>query len=129
GFSPNFAGNFRGGVSMIPQIVIQGYIGNSNPSAHGAAQVDDTHVSDIWEYGGDFTKTIGRHTIKAGANFASNNTNALYLNSSVQFSAQNTEAGPNNPASIVGTGGNAIASFLLGDPNNASRRNVVETTH
>jgi len=114
---------------MIPEIVIQGYIGNPNPSAHGAAQIDDTHVSDIWEYGGDFTKTIGRHTFKAGANFASNNTNALYLNSSVQFAASNTEAGPNNPVKIIGTGGNAIASFLLGDPNVASRRNVVETTH
>jgi Carboxypeptidase regulatory-like domain/TonB-dependent Receptor Plug Domain len=122
-FNPNFAGGFKGGVSMIPEVVIQGYIGNSNPSAHGAAQIDDTHVSDIWEYGGNFTKTVGRHTIKAGLNFASNNTNALYLNSSVQFAATNTS----NP--VDGSGGNAIASFLLGDPNNASRRNVVETTH
>ena len=122
-FNQNFAGGFKGGVSMIPEVVIQGYIGNPNPSAHGAAQIDDTHVSDIWEYGGDFTKTIGRHTFKAGANFASNNTNALYLNSSVQFAAANTE----DPVSL--TGGNAIASFLLGDPNEASRRNVVETTH
>jgi hypothetical protein len=123
GFSPNFAGNFRGGVSMIPEIVIQGYIGNPNPSAHGAAQIDDTHVSNIWEYGGDLTKTIGRHTFKAGANFASNNANALYLNSSVQFAAANTA----NPVDL--SGGNAIASFLLGDPNNASRRNVIETEH
>jgi hypothetical protein len=123
GFSPNFAGNFRGGVSMIPEIVIQGYIGNPNPSAHGAAQVDNTHVSNIWEYGGDLTKTIGRHTFKAGANFASNNANALYLNSSVQFAAGNTA----NPLTL--SGGNAIASFLLGDPNNASRRNVIETEH
>jgi outer membrane receptor protein involved in Fe transport len=123
GFSPNFAGNFRGGVSMIPQIVIQGYIGNPNPSAHGAAQIDDTHVSDIWEYGGDLTKTIGRHTFKAGANFASNNANALYLNSNVQFAATNTA----NPADL--SGGNAIASFLLGLPNNAGRRNVIETEH
>src|SRR5580692_9673788 len=122
-FNPNFAGGFKGGVSMIPEVVIQGYIGNPNSSAHGAAQTDDTHVSDIWEYGGDFTKTIGRHTFKAGANFASNNTNALYLNSSVQFAAANTA----NPVGL--SGGNAIASFLLGDPNNASRRNVVETTH
>src|SRR5260370_28385126 len=96
GFSPNFAGGFRSGVSMIPQVVIQGYIGNPNPSAHGAAQVDDTHVSDIWEYGGDFTKTIGRHTLKAGANFASNNSNALYLNSSGQFAPANP-AHPNPP--------------------------------
>jgi hypothetical protein len=123
GFSPNFAGNFRGGVAMIPEIVIQGYIGNSNPSAHGAAQVDNTHVSDIWEYGGDLTKTIGRHTLKAGANFASNNANALYLNSNVQFAAANTA----NPLTL--SGGNAIASFLLGIPNNAGRRNVIETEH
>jgi len=108
---------------MIPEVVIQGYIGNPNPSAHGAAQTDDTHVSDIWEYGGDFTRTIGRHTFKAGLNFASNNTNALYLNSNVQFTAANTA----NPADL--SGGNAVASFLLGDPNNAGRRNVVETTH
>jgi hypothetical protein len=123
GFSPNFAGGFRGGVSMIPQIVIQGYIGNSNPSAHGAAQVDNTHVSNIWEYGGDFTKTVGRHTFKAGANFASNNSNALYLNSNIQFAAANTE----NPVDF--SGGNAIASFLLGDPTEAGRRNVIETEH
>jgi hypothetical protein len=123
GFSPNFAGNFRGGVAMIPEIVIQGYIGNPNPSAHGAAQVDNTHVSDIWEYGGDLTKTIGRHTLKAGANFASNNANALYLNSNVQFAAANTA----NPLTL--SGGNAIASFLLGIPNNAGRRNVIETEH
>jgi outer membrane receptor protein involved in Fe transport len=121
-FNQNFAGGFKGGVTMIPEVVIQNYIGNPNPSAHGAAQTDNTHVSDIWEYGGDFTKTIGRHTFKAGANFASNNTNALYLNSSVQFAAANT-------ASPSLSGGNALASFLLGDPNNASRRNVVETTH
>jgi Carboxypeptidase regulatory-like domain/TonB dependent receptor/TonB-dependent Receptor Plug Domain len=123
GFSPNFAGNFRNGVSMIPQVVIQGYIGNPNPSAHGAAQVDDTHVSDIWEFGGDLTKTFGRHTFRAGANFASNNANALYLNSNVQFAAANTA----NPVDL--SGGNALASFLLGTPQEAGRRNVIETEH
>jgi hypothetical protein len=123
GFSPNFAGNFRNGVQMIPVVVIQGYIGNPNPSAHGAAQVDNTHVSNIWEYGGDLTKTIGRHTIKAGVNFASNNANALYLNSNVQFAAANTA----NPLDL--SGGNALASFLLGTPTEAGRRNVIETEH
>jgi Carboxypeptidase regulatory-like domain/TonB dependent receptor/TonB-dependent Receptor Plug Domain len=123
GFSPNFAGNFRGGVSLIPEVVILGYIGNPSPAAHNAAQVDDTRVSDIWEYGGDFTKTIGHHTFKTGADFARNNANALYLNSNVQFGAQNTE----NPADL--TGGDALASFLLGDPFEAGRRNVIETEH
>ena len=31
GFSPNFASNFIGGVSMNPEVVISGYIGNPNP--------------------------------------------------------------------------------------------------
>lgn len=127
-FSPNFAGNFRGGIEMIPNVVIQNYIGNPNPSAHGAAQVDQTKVSDIWEYGGDFTKTIGRHTFRAGANFASNNANALYLNSNVQFSSANT-ANPNPPPTNPPPTGDALASFLLGIPTSAGRRNVIETEH
>jgi len=122
-FSPNFAGNFRGGVSMVPELVIQGYIGNPNPSAHGAAQIDNTKVSDIWEWGGEYTKNIGHHTIRAGTDFASNNSNALYLNSNIQFTASNTA----NPADL--SGGNALASFLIGVPNEAGRRNVVETEH
>lgn len=122
-FSPNFAGNFRGGVEMIPEVVIQGYIGNSNPAAHGAAQVDDTKVSDIWAWGGGLTKVMGHHTIRLGADFASNNSNALYLNSNVQFAAANTA----NP--LDQTGGNSLASFLLGIPVEAGRRNVIETEH
>ena len=123
GFSPNFASGFIGGVSMNPEVVISGYIGNPNPSAHGAAQVDNTHVSDIWQWGGDFTKIYRRHTFRLGANFASNNAGALYLNSSVIFAASNT-------ASAVDlSGGDALASFLLGIPNNAGRRDVIETEH
>jgi Carboxypeptidase regulatory-like domain len=123
-FSPNFAGNFKNGISMIPEVVIKdGYLGNPDPSAHGAAQIDDTKVSNIWEWGGEFTKVIGHHTFRAGADFASNNSNALYLNSSVQFSATNTA----NPVDL--SGGNALASFLLGIPSVASRRNVIETEH
>jgi len=121
-FSPNFAGNFIGGISMIPTVVIQGYIGNPNPASHGAAQVDNTKVSDIWEWGGGLTKIFGNHTFRAGGDFASNNSNALYLNSNVQFTASNTVA-----ADL--SGGNALASFLLGIPNVAGRRNVIETEH
>jgi Carboxypeptidase regulatory-like domain/TonB dependent receptor len=123
GWSPNFASNFIDGISMNPEVVISGYIGNPNPSAHGAAQVDKTHVSDIWQWGGDFTKIYGHHTLRFGTNFASNNSDALYLNSSVIFTAANTASAADL------TGGNAIASFLLGIPNNSSRRDVIETEH
>ena len=47
-FNPNFAANFRGGVEMVPIVAIAGDIGNSNASAHNAAQVDYTKASNIW---------------------------------------------------------------------------------
>src|SRR6202021_3292574 len=58
-----------------------------------------------------------------GVNFATNNANAEYLNSSVTFNSAQTA----NVA--TGTGGNSMASFVLGIPNGASRRNVLETEH
>jgi outer membrane receptor protein involved in Fe transport len=125
GFSPNFAGNFIGGLSMIPTAVIKGFIGNSNPSAHGAAQIDNTHVSDVWEWQGNFTKTHLHHTFRMGATFATNNAGALYLNSSVIFTAANT----GNAADLSQVAGSALASFLLGVPNNSSRRDTIETEH
>ena len=128
-FNPNFAGNFRGGAEMIPDVAILGFIGNANASAHNAAQVDYTKASNIWEGGGAFTKTWQRHTFKMGVDFASNNANAIYLNSGVVFSAANTSAADTAVLPPDAVTGNALASFLLGIPNSGTRRNVVETEH
>ncbi len=128
-FNPNFAGNFRGGAEMVPDVAILGFIGNANASAHNAAQVDYTKASNIWEGGGAFTKTWQRHTFKMGVDFASNNANAIYLNSGVVFSAANTSAADTAALPPNAVTGNALASFLLGIPNSGTRRNVVETEH
>jgi Carboxypeptidase regulatory-like domain/TonB dependent receptor len=128
-FNPNFAGNFRGGAEMVPDVAILGFIGNANASAHNAAQVDYTKASNIWEGGGAFTKTWQRHTFKMGVDFASNNANAIYLNSGVVFSAANTAAADTGALPAGTVTGNALASFLLGIPNSGTRRNVVETEH
>ena len=127
-FNPNFAGNFRNGVEMVPIVAILGFIGNPNASAHNAAQVDYTKATDIWQYGGNFTKTYQRHTFSMGVNFASNNARAEYLNSAVVFSAANTAAA-NSKTALTMITGNALASFLLGIPNSGTRRNVLETEH
>ena len=124
GFAPNFASGFIGGVSLIPNITINGFIGSIDPSAHGAAHTDQTQGTNIWQFGGNFTKTHGRHTLKIGADFASNNANALYLNASEVFSSSNTDN-----AALTGTAGSSLASFLLGVPNSFKRRNVKETEH
>jgi outer membrane receptor protein involved in Fe transport len=124
GFAPNFASGFIGGVALIPNITINGFIGNIDPSAHGAAHTDQTQGTNIWQFGGNFTKTHGRHTLKIGADFATNNANALYLNASEVFSSSNTDN-----AALTGTAGSSLASFLLGVPNSFKRRNVKETEH
>ena len=122
GFSPNFYGNFVGDVSFIPNVVLQGYLGNLNTSAHNATQVDKTHMSDIWEWKGDFTKNYLHHTFRMGADFTSNNADALYLNASETYY-------PGETALNGQTGGNSLASFLLGLPNSYSRRDTRETQH
>jgi len=131
GFSPNFYANFAGGAAFIPNIVLQGYLGNLNTSAHNATQVDKTHLSDIWEWKGDFTKNYLHHTFKMGADFTSNNADALYLNASETYYPSETAyyglTGAGLPA--VGSGGNSLASFLLRLPNSYSRRNTRETQH
>jgi outer membrane receptor protein involved in Fe transport len=122
GFSPNFYGNFIGGASVLPNIVLQGYLGNLNTSAHNATQVDKTHFSDVYEWKGNFTKNYLHHTFRMGADFTSNNVDALYANASETY-----YPGPTAQGGV--TGGNSLASFLLGLPNSASRRNTRETQH
>jgi hypothetical protein len=133
GFAPNFVSSFIGGVSLIPNVTINGFIGNSDPAAHGAAHTDRTQGSNIWQFGGNFTKTYGRHTFKMGADFATNNANALYLNASEVFDSANTSdaSGQNNKDvnNKEQPSGSSLASFLLGVPGSFKRRNVKETEH
>jgi Carboxypeptidase regulatory-like domain/TonB dependent receptor len=118
GFASNFISAFRSGGSYIPLLSVDGYLGT------GGNNLQDTRIADVWEFGGDFTKIWGRHTFKAGANFATNNTRSPIYGASVQFKSAETS----NPLSPGGTG-DALASFLLGVPDNANKRNVLETEH
>jgi hypothetical protein len=124
GFSTNFASNFIGGTSLIPNLVLNGFIGSPDPSAHGSSHVDQTQGTNVWQFGGSFTKTYGHHTFKMGVDFDTNNANALYLNAYEVFSAANTDN-----AALPGTAGSSLASFLLGAANSYNRRDVHETEH
>src|SRR3984885_11105683 len=118
GFAPSFISDYRGGAGpYIPTVGISGY-------ASGGQHIQDTRISDTWEFGGDFTKIVGRHTLKMGAEFATNNTRSPLYYSLVNFTSYETS----NLESPGGTG-NALASFLLGVPDNALRRNVLVTMH
>ena len=116
GASPNFLGNFQGSSAVYVPGMGTAYLGGAGQSAQ------DTRYADDWTFGGSFTKIIGRHTLKMGANFSTNNTRSPIYNTSDSFSIVPTQ-GP------TGTGGDSFASFLLGLPDGANRRNVLETEH
>lgn len=116
GFSSNFIGGFQGGQGpFVPLLSIPGYVST------GGNNVQDTRIADNWEFGGDFTKIIGRHNLKMGASFSTNNTRSPIYGADVAFASTQTQ----NP--ITSTGGDPFASFLLGVPDNAGKRNVLET--
>jgi hypothetical protein len=118
GFASNFVGAFQGGNGpFVPLISINGYLGT------GGNNVQDTKIADTVQFGGDFTKILGRHTFKLGADFATNNSVSPIFGASEGFTAYETSNLENS------TGGNAMASFLMGVVDNANKRNVLETEH
>jgi len=127
GFSDSFAGGFIGGLSEIPSISIPQYAGGGTSTVTG-------QETDVYEYKGDFSKLHGRHTFKMGADFASNNLNALNESANVGFSNSETSCqfcfAPLSGAGISpGVGGVGFASFLLDVPDSAGRRNTHETEY
>ena len=118
GFSPRFAGIFHQSGSLNPAVGIAGF--NTRPGGH----IQDTHMSDVYEWKGDFTWVSGRHTFQMGADFATNNTHSPIEYINEDFStAQTSQDG------LGAVGGAGLASFLLGVANDATYRNVNETTH
>jgi hypothetical protein len=120
GVSPNFVSNFQGGQGpFIPGMGVSGYLGGAQQSVQNTIG-----YADNWTFGGSLTKIMGRHTLKMGAVFNTNNTHSPIYNASESFTSTPTQ----NPVSAAGTG-DALASFLLGLPDGANRRNVLETEH
>jgi outer membrane receptor protein involved in Fe transport len=121
GVSPNFVGGFQGGEGpFVPAMGIAGYLNGSG----GGQNVQNTRYADNWMFGGNFTHIAGKQTIKFGATFSTNNTLSPIYSLSENFAATQTQ----NPQNPNGTG-DALASFLLGLPDSANRRNVLETEH
>ncbi len=110
-----FACGFFGGIGcLLPGMNITGYA--TNGEVHNAPDAS----SDV--YGGkvDFSKLHGKHTFNMGAEFNTDNEGPINTTlASAGFSSIQTA----NLESPGGTG-SALASFLLGVPDNATRRNT-----
>jgi Carboxypeptidase regulatory-like domain len=114
GLASNFV-TFQDGSALIPSFGLSGYIGG------GGQRFQNTRISDVWEFGGDLSLIRGHHMFKMGATFDTNNTNSPIFGASNTYDSVPTS----NPASPSGTG-NSIASFLLGIPSSAGKRDVLE---
>jgi len=125
GFSSSFLGGFSGvpQATVIPTIGISGYISS------GGSNYQDPNNSNIYEFGGDFSKIWNRHTLKFGGEVSTNNFQQAIAEANettTTFQTSNLE----NPTSSIGAPtGDALASFLLGLPDTGIRRGDFERNH
>lgn len=105
--------------TYAPQYTADGYVGLSG------SQLQATGLADDWQFGGSFSKILGRHTIKAGADFVTNNFTSPIAYSNIGFQAVQTAG----VGALQGVGGNSWASLLLGVPAAAGYRNIHEVAN
>jgi len=105
---------------FAPQFTAQGY-----SETFSGSQLQLSTLADDWQFGGSFTKIVGRHTLKAGGDFQTNNLNSPISYAGVDFAASQTAG----LGAEQGVGGNSWASLLIGVPNDASYRNIYEDVH
>jgi hypothetical protein len=117
GISPNFVSNFIDGSSFIPSLAVSNFYGAGENNSL------NPNETSIYQYKADVTKVLGTHTFKFGGEWDSSAFESFYENNSITFNTPQT-SNPANPAQV----GSAMASYLLGIPDSASRRNVHETT-
>lgn len=115
GISPDFACGYKAqGASfdcLIPNVGISGFI-TGGESTGGA-----TPLTGVNQIKADLSKIKGNHTLKAGYDLQWQRFYSLSTSAGTGFAA----AQSNNPDE-PGTTGSALASFLLGVPDSASRR-------
>jgi outer membrane receptor protein involved in Fe transport len=122
GFSKDFACGFVGPKNcLLPGMGITGY------ASAGENSGGPNSSSDIYEWKVEFSKVHGRHTFNMGADFNTDNLGPdVAAQPSVGFDAIETSSlepvldAQGNPIAT----GSALASFLLGVPDNATRRDV-----
>lgn len=102
-----------------PEYAADNYVGLTG------SQLQSSGIADTWQFGGTFTKIIGKNTFKAGADFETNNFVSPIAYSGAFFgNTQTAGAGTEQ-----GIGGNSWASLLLGVPREGQYRNVDEQVH
>ncbi|HZY61414.1 MAG TPA: carboxypeptidase-like regulatory domain-containing protein [Edaphobacter sp.] len=115
GVDPSLS-SFIKGLTLMPNLNVSGYFSggeNSNPSAN---------LSSVHQYKATFSKTLGSHQLQAGGSWDQINYGAILRSGTITFGAAQTSGV--DPKTKVASTGDASASFLLGYPNDANKRNI-----
>jgi hypothetical protein len=115
GFSDQYASGFLDGEKLVPGMVVAGFFS-------GSELITTQRASDIWEYKATYTHIRGNHILRAGGNLTSSGWYSPFLSVDATF----TNVVTSNLTNTAGTG-SAIASFLLGLPDAANRRNTISS--
>ncbi|HEX4007384.1 MAG TPA: TonB-dependent receptor [Acidobacteriaceae bacterium] len=105
-----------GGI-QVPSAVVNNYLGAEN-------YVGRLHYSNIWEYRGDYAKTIGRHSLRVGASLATDGWEQPFFGSENDFDQPQTQDG-----NLDSNTGDAMASMILGVPVYSEVDNVYSLLH
>jgi hypothetical protein len=118
GFSSSFVGGFvAANGPLVPSPGISGY-------ANGGELIrNDPRATDSHQISATLTKTKANHTLSFGGGFTSNRFASPLAYPQLGFAGGQT-GNPENPNEP----GSPLASFLLGVPDSANRRNVNEQT-
>lgn len=115
GYSSNVLSAYHDGNVYLPSFSVAGYWS-------GGEQTVYQDTGDSWHFRAGLSKQAGTHTLKVGAEWNLLNWNYRQGQTVINF-AQAQTADPLNLA----TTGSPLASYLLGVPDSATRRNVGET--
>ena len=115
GLSADLTSNFIGDRRIDPALNVTDWF-------TGGGYYQFNRPSDDKQYKVNYSKVHGSHIFKAGADLAPTDNELLIEQSAATFTTLQT-ASPQSSGST----GNALASYLLGLPDNASRRNTRET--
>ena len=127
GFSSQFLSGFSAqSGTLIPIIGISGY---ASAGTTGATSTEGVQLANTYQYGGNFTKILNRHTLKFGGIVSTNTWLGPIAGASESTSAFQT-SNLEDPGGPSGKGtGDALASFLVGVPTSSQRRDVKEELH
>jgi hypothetical protein len=117
GFANYFYDHGSFGGNQVPSVQVANYLSGTN-------YVGRLHYSNIWEYRGDFSKTVGRHSLRTGASLATDGWEQPFYGSEDDFAQSQTQDG-----NLDSNTGDSLASMILGVPAYSEVDNVYSLLH